>query len=28
MAALFMEEPPPFAALAERLAELERSING
>ena len=28
MAALFMEEPPPFATLVERLGELEKSING
>ena len=27
MAALFMEEPPPFAELVERLDELENSIN-
>lgn len=28
MAALFMEEPPPFAALVEHLGELEKAING
>jgi len=28
MAPLFMREPPPFAALMERLTELQRLING